>query len=194
MLKNKIFGIGLPRTGTSSLSKALRMLGFDVKHSAGRFQMYRYMTNPNKRHLPRYTLNFLDRGKEGGFQGLTDTPANLLYKDLNLVYPNSKFILTIRKDNEAWHKSCEYHYGHHDPKNRGDTLRYFRTKLFGSLKYDHDCFQRVYEKHDQEVVDYFKDKDNLLIMDITSGDYWETLCPFLGVAIPDKDFPWKHQR
>lgn len=194
--RTKIFGIGLPRTGTSSLAKSLRMLGFNVKHSAGRFQMYRYMTNPSKRHLPRYTLDFLDDGKEGGFQGLTDTPANLLYKDLHEVYPDAKFILTIRRDNKAWHKSCKYHYGRNSHINRGDTLRYLRMQLFGSLEYDYDCFQKTYAKHDQGVLDYFRDrdKDNLLVMDVTAGDHWNKLCPFLNVDIPDVAFPWKHQR
>lgn len=193
---NKIFGVGLPRTGTSSLTKALKMLKFDVYHSKGRFQIYRYVRNPHKRHLPRYSLaspHFLD-DPEDPFQGFTDTPANLIYPDLDKFYPNSKFILTIRRDRAAWHRSCEKHYTKKDHANRGDTLRYFRMELFGCLSYQYDEFDATYQKHDKSVMDYFKDRpDDFLVMDICDGEYWNKLCPFLGKGTPNKPFPWKHK-
>ena len=47
-----------------------------------------------------------------------------------------------------------------------------------------------YKNHNREVNEYFKDRpDDLLVMDVTAGDGWEKLCPFLGVDIPDIDFP-----
>ncbi|HEX8335676.1 MAG TPA: sulfotransferase [Pyrinomonadaceae bacterium] len=33
----------------------------------------------------------------------------------------------------------------------------------------------------------------LLVMDITAGDGWEVLCPFLGVEIPDRPFPHENR-
>ncbi len=192
MQVNKIFGIGLPRTGTSSLSKALRILGFDVHHSKPRFQIYRYMNYPKRRHKPRYSLKFLD-DPNAPYQGFTDTPGNLVYKEMDETYPDSKFILTVRRNKEEWHHSCQQHWSRRPSLERGDTLRYFRNALFGCADYDQEKFQATYDRHDKGVIEHFGNRDSLLIMDICAGDHWEKLCPFLDVPIPDKRFPWKHR-
>ena len=41
-----------------------------------------------------------------------------------------------------------------------------------------------------DVLSYFRDRsDDILILDIISGDGWEKLCPFLDRDIPDVPFP-----
>ena len=89
-------------------------------------------------------------------------------------YPNSKFILTLRKDNEAlvlsdinqWKKIGKVNI---PPKER---------------------FIERYEKHNQTVLEYFKNRpDDLLTMCIEKEDGWEKLCKFLGKDIPNEPFP-----
>ena len=48
----------------------------------------------------------------------------------------------------------------------------------------------IYNKHNQEVKAYFKNRPNdLLVVDFTTGAGWEELCNFLQVPIPEIPFP-----
>ena len=78
-----IFGIGLPRTGSSSLAKALRTLGYKGEN-------YCMLQNQEfKEEKPSFRV---------------DNSFFNIYKELFLEYPNSKFILTTREDN-SWRES-----------------------------------------------------------------------------------------
>lgn len=91
--KPKVFGIGFSRTGTYSLNKALNMLGYEVIH---------YPADPKTRaELSRgdYRLSVLEH-----YDGITELTAAPFFKELDRLYPGSKFILTIR-ENRSWLKS-----------------------------------------------------------------------------------------
>ena len=55
--------------------------------------------------------------------------------------------------------------------------------------YDEIMFRAAYVKHNAEVIEYFKGRDNFIIMDVCAGDTWDKLCPFLGVPQPKMEFP-----
>ena len=80
---NKIFGIGLPRTGTTSLSKALRALGYEGQN---------YCLLHDTRTSDRTTFFEVDNSFYRNF------------KDIFHGNKNSKFILTTR-DRDSWRKS-----------------------------------------------------------------------------------------
>ena len=47
-----------------------------------------------------------------------------------------------------------------------------------------------YIRHTNEVEAYFEDQPRrLLVMNITQGDGWDLLCPFLDKSVPDIMFP-----
>jgi hypothetical protein len=47
-----------------------------------------------------------------------------------------------------------------------------------------------YERHNREVLEYFRDRpDDLLVMDIPADAGWDKLCVFLGRDVPDEPFP-----
>ena len=47
-----------------------------------------------------------------------------------------------------------------------------------------------FNRHNQEVRDYFKDRSHdLLDWDLTSEPDWEKLCAFLKVSVPRRAFP-----
>ena len=53
-----------------------------------------------------------------------------------------------------------------------------------------ELYVEVYRKHIADVKEYFKNRpDDLLVIDVTSGDGWEKLCNFLEKEIPRKAFP-----
>lgn len=172
MSRYKVFGIGLHKTGTTSLANALYTLGFNV---TGFFEV----------HEPNFSERVYDLAYDlaDRYDAFQDTPWPLLYKELDTRYPGSKFILTIRPA-EKWIISVVNHFKHYYiPAHEW---------IYGvrSAQGNEDIYVRRYEQHNLEVQIYFKDRPNdLLVMDISEGDGWEKLCPFLGVDIPPFDFP-----
>lgn len=166
----KIFGIGLSKTGTSSLHAALEILG------------YRSI------HFP-ISMEEIDRHKAA-----SDISVAYRFEKLDKLYPGSKFILTIRDLNQ-WLQSCEHHFGR--KVNLGELpakLREFlmtqRLLNYGTTSYEPVLFQEAYQRHMQHVENYFAHRpQDLLIMNISSGEGWERLCPFLERSIPDQAFP-----
>jgi len=48
----------------------------------------------------------------------------------------------------------------------------------------------VYEKHNQEVIDYFSNQiDKLLVANWQEKNSWDNLCQFLNKEIPNAAFP-----
>ena len=90
-----VFGVGLSKTGTSSLSVALENLGYPSSHwhypkSILRYQEGALQVNPNKLLVE--------------FSAYTDTPIARTFKLLDSAFPGSKFILTVREEN-SWFES-----------------------------------------------------------------------------------------
>ena len=59
--------------------------------------------------------------------------------------------------------------------------------------YDKNAEAQKYLTRNQKVIEYFKDKDQLLVLDVVGGEGWVKLCPFLEKPIPNKDFPWRNR-
>jgi hypothetical protein len=168
----KILGIGLSKTGTTSLAQALNLLGFRCLHDP-----------------PAWQLATAD--------GLVDTPAAARYRELDVMYPGSKFILTTR-ERDAWLQSCRKHWERvclhlHTPESQFEYM-WCRTKLFGRLDFDADNHWQAYQHHVADVRDYFAARpDDLLELDVTAAAGWPPLCQFLKVPVPAVPFPWHNK-
>lgn len=164
----KIFGIGLSKTGTTSLSEALNILGIKSIHKPRK-----EFLKEKERGLPYFsTLK--------GYYGFTDFPCWYIYKELDRLYPGSKFILTER-DPEEWYESRKKHY---------------QRRLDEGIKLNWDMSENSMKKmikHNKEVMEYFENRpEDLLILNIIDGEGWEKLCPFLKRKIPKVPFPRKN--
>ncbi len=181
-----VFGIGLSRTGTKSLTLALNMLNIKTIHYP--------CDNETLQDLIRGDANFSILSK--GYNGLTDITTVPYFQQLFSIYGNeAKFILTVRQK-QSWLKSLEQHWqnrpAYNDPNETEihmEIRRFLRAAVFGCLNFNKERMSFVYDNYHQQVNSFFKDKKNLLTMDITEGDGWEKLCPFLGMEIPNEDFP-----
>ena len=203
--RGKIFNIGLPKTGTTSLHAALEALG------------YRSIHNPLHWRRPVYEGNYRVCD---GYDAVTNF-AEHTYPQFDAAYPGSKFILTLRGDVEAWLDSWRRQIGEGRGNERLDRIINRRTfwkpgawwwmlrtinrmdgrepvsnlhtriELFAAYRFVPERCRYVYEQHRDAAMRYFADRpDDLLVMDITAGDGWEKLCPFLGVDVPaDTPFP-----
>lgn len=94
----KVFGIGLGKTGTLSLANALKLLGYRAGHYAEALLALQYRSG---RLEPRFDAI-------AHWDALADIPIAATYKTLDQEFPDSKFILTVREQ-EAWLASSERH-------------------------------------------------------------------------------------
>ncbi|ALP54080.1 hypothetical protein Tel_13585 [Candidatus Tenderia electrophaga] len=173
----KIFCIGLSKTGTTSLAAALRQLGYTVRDNLG-----------VSRYIPG-DLSCVDEAEIEAHDAFTDTPIPSLYRELDARYPNAKFILTIREKG-PWLKSCRKQFTQRHAKARHDAINELFIDMYGSAWFDEEKFSAGYDRFVEGVKDYFKDRpDDLLILDLCDGDDWEPLCRFLHKPIPDAPIP-----
>lgn len=168
----KIFCIGFHKTGTTSLKAALKTLGYRV-------------TGPNGMNDPDIASNVYSMADAlvSQYDAFQDNPWPVIYRELDEKYPDSKFILTTRRP-ESWIRSQVKHFG------RLETP--MRKWIYGAgcPESNEEIYVKRYENHYREVMDYFRDRPNdLLVLDLAKGDGWEKLCAFLGKDIPNKPFP-----
>jgi hypothetical protein len=171
-----IFGIGLSKTGTTSLFAALDLLGF-------RSGTYRHMRALGLADW--FDGDFtIDHFAE--YDALTDLPLAAFFPELDTRYPGARFILTHRAL-DSWLESATKHFAVPPPTEFG---RRAHLATYGVTAFHEARFRYVHETHTRNVTRYFRGRpDALLSMDIVGGDGWEKLCPFLGQPIPDVPFP-----
>ncbi|WP_148588218.1 sulfotransferase family protein [Streptomyces sp. WAC01526] len=180
----KVFGLGLSRTGTRSLTTALRTLGFDVAH---------YPCDPGTyQALVDGTARFPLLAERDGITDITVAPY---YEELDLVWPGAKFILTVREE-QSWLRSCAYHWERPVTSKAAPgsvyvrVQRFLRAAVYGCHEFNAARFARVHRRHIEQVRRHFAGRDDdLLVLDIVGGQGYERLAPFLGVPIPDEPFP-----
>lgn len=168
----KVFCIGFHKTGTSSLKEALQTLGYRV-------------TGPNGVDDPDIASHVYDMAdaltkKYDAFQ---DNPWPVLFKEMDAKYPGSKFILLLR-DSDGWIESLVRHFGSKETP--------MRTWIYGvgCPEGNEETYIQRFEAHNKEVQDYFQGRpDDLLVMNLSEGDGWERLCPFLQKPAPQLPFP-----
>ncbi len=173
----KIFGIGLSKTGTTSLARALEILGYRTKDNIG---------------VKRYVAGDLSSIKPSVLEendAFTDTPIPSFYRELDAKYANSKFILTVR-DTDRWLKSCKKQFNKKLADKQNEAHKALFMDLYGCIVFDEQRFKKGYERFVNDALRYFKDRpQDLLVLDVSAGEGWDKLCPFLGKAVPNVPFP-----
>ena len=173
----KVFGVGLSKTGTTSLARALEILGYRVKDCLG---ITKYLKGD---------ISSIDKTALESYDALTDTPIPNFYQELDKEYPGSKFILTVR-DMDGWLKSCKKQFNQKLAEKRSDAANQLFLDLYGTVTFDEEKFRYGYKKFTESVLEYFKDRPgDLLVIDISKGEGWEKLCPFLNKPKQNTIFP-----
>ena len=172
--KTKLFGIGLQRTGTTSLHHALLALGW--------------------RSAPDSIALFYDISAplRNEYDAFFDNPIPLLYPKLDKLCPDSKFILTTRPLSD-WLRSAEWLYKVGIPQLSPELQRAaaeIHTAFYGIAHFDSAHFEAFWQSYHTDVRHYFKNREaDLLTINITDDLGWQPLCSFLGVDIPAIPFP-----
>jgi len=182
----KIFGIGFFKTGTTSLAAALETIGYSVVDGESTLRpgygdegrtLIEYIENGN------FRFPIIER-----HDAFTDAPYFFVWRQLDKEFPNSKFVLTVRDDDE-WISSVLRFYSNRPVQ----LLRDYFLNPCGDPTRSVDCrdeWLSRYRRHNREVMEYFKARpDDLLVMDLSKGDSWATLGKFLNQEVPDGKFP-----
>ncbi|WP_179005964.1 sulfotransferase family protein [Winogradskyella forsetii] len=181
--KTKVFVIGFHKTGTSSMGRALQLLGYRVCGSLKEGIDLDKIKIAPKSFLLKNTHGVLET-----YDAFQDTPWFLMYKELYYTFPNAKFILTIR-DEDQWIKSVQKHFG----KNSFQYHDYIykSNDAFANEKH----YREIYNKHNIACKAFFSEnKKNLLVIDLQKDvNKWELMCNYLNVKQPIVNFPYANK-
>ena len=196
----KIICAGLPKTGTTSMAKALEILGFKV---------YDW-----KEHVTIHVDEWLDiylKGKTPDFASMykdvdavTDHPAGFWYEEILQAFPDAMVILNVRVSEDVWLKSKVRENDVDMYLNAGFLVRWLmrnwsyrkyyalldcmNVAAVGSLQTESTVlFRKKYREHNERVQTVIP-KERLLVYNVKQG--WEPLCMFLGCEVPQESFPW----
>lgn len=160
---SKIFIIGLPRTGTTSISVALLELGLKVAHTA----------------FTKKAFEVAD--------AISDAPCFSDYEQLDALFPGSKFVY-LNRDLDKWIPSItmllekmaphlELKNGHFSPVLKRSFHQTF-PNIHSQCEHTLTSYYRL---HQQGVFNYFKDRDDFISLDVSHSGSLLKLKQFLGM-------------
>jgi hypothetical protein len=211
----RVLVLGMCRTGTTSVSIALRKLGY-TPH-----QMREVLVNPKDLKLwqeaidvtllapqdrPAKQKNLAPYGAPefdkllGDYDVVMDLPGCVFAKELVAAYPDAKVILTTR-NYEKWEESMQESIWCLCTWRLFTLARYFNlTQMAPLMRFMHSVFlvhsgnsyggaksKAAYEQH-YDTVRSIVPKDRLLEID-SEKTTWEPLCGFLGKGVPAEPYP-----
>lgn len=169
------------RSATQSTDKLLKNLGYKTIHFGGTvIKSKTNLINELKKISNRY-------------DAFSDSPFPVMYEYFDTQYPGSKFIL-IKRDPDSWYKSIlklneKVNQTVINPSERAFLETYLDNLpiLYKDIPYED--FVLCYNRHIEAVENYFKDKDNLLVLDISDTKKGIKIADFLDKDIfPKVDF------
>ncbi len=162
----KVVGIGLPKTGTTSLGYCFRRFGF--KHQTFDMDLAVKVKGNQIEEVLR------EAEKHESFE---DWPWFLLYREFDLKFPDTKFILTLRKDTAMYVKSLKGHHDRQGIRNKDFVKPPWWDEVHGvePHAWDYAKSAQRYESHNRAVLEYFDGRvgKDLLVVCWENGDGWD---------------------
>jgi len=211
--KQKIIGIGLNKTGTTSLSDSLKKEGFKIFNEVYGHQFLLQDVHHGNIHS---TISFLENPQ---FEVYQDTPFSLtnIYKEIYKYRPDDYYILTVRNSTEEWVESalCMYENLFLKEKNGNIKINYTNTYECENLKvvttnhlyclYENwgingsgdikNQFRDVYNRHLDDVTNFFSKKidSNFITINVSKENELKRLSNFIGFETTENDFVWSNK-
>lgn len=172
---NKLFIIGLPRTGTTSISVALLEHDYMVAHTA-----------------------FTKRAFELA-DVVSDAPVFSDYKELDELFPGSKFVY-LDRDLDKWIASAQMLLKKMESRLHPVTgvfspvLKRSFDEVFALTTTEDphtaEHLEACYLKHQKEVFEYFEGRDDFISINVSHDNSLPTLLAFLGKSVKENtEFP-----
>ncbi len=194
----RVIGSGFGRTGTMSTKMALEQLGFGPCH-----HMTEVMQDPGQ---PTY-WQALAAGEDldwaevfDGYDAQVDFPGASVWHRLAVAFPDAKVIHTERPEEDWWasYSATIGKFFHHReslplPPPVADIFETMDKLLIQGVMggLDKDSAISAYRRNNEQVRATIP-ASRLLVF--TPSDGWDPLCGFLGVDVPDGDFPRSNAR
>ena len=200
----KVFCVGCNKTGTTSVKAAFNELGYRVGDEVAA----KYLTNNWACRNFQPIIDYCHTAE--AFQ---DSPFSFpfTYQALDIAFPNSKFILTVRDTSDQWYQSItRFHaklWGDGEIPTREQlqqAVNVYKGRpwevnrlLFGSppeQPYKKENLIDFYESHNKCIKEYFRHRpDDLLVLNVSSSSSYGDFCEFLGHPWTEKPFPWSNK-
>lgn len=170
----KVFIISMPKAATTSITDFLKQYKLNTMHWIGG---HVDIINMEKSIKP-----FIDISRK--YDVLSDAPYNVLFQELDQEYEDAKFIY-IDREIESWAISHIEHNKLYNPqkKLKNNAVEYLEIEFFKELAtvQDYDNLIKKYKYHQERVLEYFKDRENLLFLPLDFVDKEQRICKFLGL-------------
>ena len=208
-MSNKVFCIGLNKTGTTSMEVYFSLLGYKILNQH-KYEMlfrnkltnllstnFKFVTSSECRDL----FDVIDN-----YDFFQDVPFSLpyFYRILLEKFPNNKFIFTTRKNGEEWANSLinfhiktfgkniiTNHEGYNNHYNK--IIQYIFMSMgftYNENWYDKDKLIIFYDNYIKNICNDFKDNGNFLLLDINNPCNKEIIDSFLNInSNPNIKFP-----
>lgn len=173
----KVFGIGLQKTGTTSLMFALQKLGYKTKHFVPKLVCKNHSGGEIAPQGCEFHPEEVNIDIAHNYDALVDNPLPFpsVYKELAFAFPKAKFVLTTRPI-DGWVQSVMSHidqkyykvilaervkkYNNYDPyldivyscDNMG-VLEYLYKKPYAKI--DKKSIEQCYKSHHKKVKKMF---------------------------------------
>jgi hypothetical protein len=175
----RVFCIGWPKTGTTSLTGALRRLGLFSWHFAP------WLVGCHR--IDSEAAPSIDFDGLADYTAMSDLPVCVLFRELDAAFPGSLFIFTERSLG-GWMESEQAHL------NSQDGLYGIDRWAYGEGPVNETTLCERYLRHREAVFEHFAGRDDLLVLDLARGDPWQPLCRFLDLPAPRLPFPRLNRR
>ena len=188
----KVICAGFAKTGTKSLAKALRILGYNV------YDIEEHVTFHRQEWRDSFETDRLPNFKEmyQGVDAITDIPPVFWFEEIAAAFPEAKVILTVRDSEEVWLKSWKgiLQLRHQFSaeivlwlNGMGHFLDTIHAAIFGSCNPEATAlFRKKYRQHNERVQAVIP-AERLLVFNVKQG--WKPLCEFLECDVPPDKFP-----
>lgn len=203
--KNKVFGIGRNKTGTTSLQDALIELDYRVAPTRKGELLLDCWSKQDFKPIVSMCREY------DAFQ---DVPFSLpdTYPAMDQAFPGSKFILTVRDSAEQWFDSLvRFHsklFGNGavpswedlekaDYCSQGFMAKVHRLVYKAEVNglYDKESYIDHYLRYNESVREYFVDRPNdFLELNVAEPDAFQRFIQFLDIdETKMTDFPWANR-
>ena len=193
----QVIGAGLPRTGTSSLNRALEYLlggrGYHMSVIPGHpFDLGPSWDSALADKMPNWDTVF------DGFTSAVDWPASMFWRELSDAYPDAPVVLSVRDSAETWVQSLEAtilpvaREALAPDWNNGRGLLILFERFTGTQQWDDPTILKAaYDRHNDEVRNSVPAHR---LVDWRPTDGWQPICDALELPVPDMPFPWINKR